>query len=165
MKKIITLRVNNILLFIVLLNCIACNEEKKETINNDIPTLSKIINLPVVPNSAIWEVNSKSNADGFVPGPTDYQLYCILDYDSTQIQKLMQVLKNRDDLSKAKFLNKKFIKKWYPTSVEEQFYSDGNYLKLKSKVYQGQPFYKGAYHNGFFFVTYDHKVFVYLYTM
>ncbi|NME68890.1 hypothetical protein [Flammeovirga aprica] len=165
MKKIITLKVNAILIFIVSLCCIACNEEKKEKISNDISTLSKIINLPVVPNSAIWEINSKSNADGFAPGPTDYQLYCALDYDSTQIQKLTQSLENRDDLSKAKFLNKKFIKKWYPTSVQEQFYSDGNYLKLKSKVYQGQPFYKGAYLNGFFFVTDDHKVFVYLYTM
>ncbi|KXX67509.1 hypothetical protein [Flammeovirga sp. SJP92] len=165
MKRIFQFRINTILVFIISLICIACNEEKKETINNDISTLSKIINLTVVPNSAIWEVNSKSNADGFTPGPTDYQLYCVLDYDSTQIQKLMQSLENHDDLSEAKFLNKKFIKKWYPISVQEQFYSDGNYLKLKSNVYQGQPFYKGAYLNGFFFVTYDYKVFVYLYSM
>lgn len=87
-----------------------------------------------------------------------------MSYEANQIAELKKNLEGLEDISATKYLEGDFVRDWFPSTVKEKFYKEDNYVRIKPKVYNAKAFSKNPFYNGYYFITEDNKVFIFMYT-
>lgn len=152
-------------LLILILIITACQTQQKENkVQMNLSDLNELINLPIEPDSVQWIRVTQGEATEESMGPTDYYLISVFHCNEKQKLKLKNQINESEDISEQLYLEKNFIKDWFPESVKNYFYLENDYLRIKSRVFEAKKFMKPPLNNGFFFMTDDNKVLLYMYT-
>jgi hypothetical protein len=125
------------------------------TPNHDVEALAQIITLDPLPQQVSW-VYYGMGMPSSAPGPTDYALTAVLEYDSLP-DSLQGLKRQTGDVT----VNTEFIQDWFPTAVREAFVAEGDRLRLTVPHYEPKSFSPLA---GYMFIV-DNTVFLYVFTM
>ncbi len=134
MKKPLSL---GVILLAVLLAMNACDAPPKETtMNSDIDKLSRLIELPIQPQKAQWEVIQAGKTGGM--GPNDWTLVAILEFAPNDYHAVIDRLRIRP-LKQA--LQLPFLP-WYPDEIKMWPHAEnsGNYL-FEGEAASAEPFF------------------------
>ena len=156
-----------ILLIFMMTSCQEANNAMSETPSNietDLHKLSQFINLPYPPQSALWQVIRKGG-DTIELGPNDWALVAILQYDENTIIKFRVEMANLQPLEKL-VVQSNFVQDWFSQAIQNSFIKDEgtDYLTLSVPRYSASQFTKSPLLNGYFFLTENGEIFLYLFT-
>ena len=152
-------------LFILILIITACQTQQKENkVQMNLSDLNELINLPIEPDSVQWVRVNQGMVTKESIGPTDYYLISVFHCSEKQTLNLKKQINEIQDISEQLYLEKNFIKDWFPESVKNNFFLENDYLRIESRAFEAKKFIKPPLNNGFFFITDDNKVFLYMYT-
>ncbi len=112
---------------------------------NDPAELSKIINLPIMPEDADWreEPIKKQTNDNRVPGPSDRKLTAVLRYTPEDAQKLTALVETHKPAEEVELE----AESWFPAELIAQSQTSGNET-VKGNAYAGSDFVQTPYLNG-----------------
>ena len=120
-------------------------DAKNSEVKSDIETLSKQINLPVLPVEAKWTAETLDNSKGAVPGPTDYRLTALLKYDEKGAKELVQRLEAE---GAEKSLGNVEISQWFPEEVKKEAKTIDDRFVLEGAKYEPDLFLRVPYTGG-----------------
>lgn len=111
--------------------------ETVATPNNNIDELSRLVNLPLRPQSVLWELRRLGgNTNPEVPGPTDWEITAVLIYSQSDAEKVAAAaakieLPVADDLE---------LKEWFPEQIKT--------AATKINRYRADAYFRSPYYNG-----------------
>ena len=117
-------------------------------VSTDVEALSKLINLPVRPVSAVWRRQVRGTANSRVPGPTDWYLEALLTFDQDDAEKLAQEAKKSEKLRDIGSIDDL---DWLPSEARQNFEAEPNSSKyrVKGEAYPADAFAKTPLLNGY----------------
>lgn len=123
------------------------SSEKKAKVESDIAALEKQIKLPAGarPVSAKWTAETLDNSEGVVPGPTDYRLTALLEYDEKGAAELTRRLESQKS---EKSLGNAELESWFPESLKKQAATVDGRTYLEGARYPANEFLRSPYQNG-----------------
>lgn len=124
--------------------------------NHDVQALAQIIKLNPLPQQVSW-VQYAQGQPSRAPGPTDYVLIAVLEYDEVP-DFGSQLTQQTGSVT----VNSGFMQTWFPMAVQEAFEDDPdtNILRLKVASYDATPY---TSLNGYMFIV-DNIVFISVFT-
>lgn len=153
------------ILSIMMICLLSCSPQKQENeVSSDIDLLSKIIHFPYKPTAAIWDQENKDDQSDRAIGPSDFALISIVSFSEDDFRGLKVDLEKMNDISDKIYLDKSFVKDWFPEHVKKKFYLDGDYYRVAGNVYPAEIFAKGAFMDGISFITNSDEIFICLNT-
>ncbi len=134
MKKPFSLSVALLTVFLAMTACDA--PPKETTMNSDIDKLSRLIELPVQPRKARWEVIETGTTGGM--GPNDWTLVAILEFTPENYRSVIDRLRI-GPLKQA--LQLPFLP-WYPDEIKKWPHAanSGRYL-FEGEAASAEPFF------------------------
>lgn len=126
---------------VIFLFCIPfafCNQDKAS--NNkwvyqkstSIDSFNKLIKFPYTIKSVKWEVQTKNNENGAIPGPSDEMICAEIKCDSTDLLSLKDSISaNRFEVVDNVYLNSHFIKDWFSENTKAVFYKKGRLFRYQ----------------------------------
>lgn len=159
----------------------ACQEENQQTPSSQrasntgdyetsIQDLSKWIILPDQPLKAKWKIERLGEKNqSRLPGPTDYKLKAIIEFDKKTADKIKKEAKEPDTGVGVRWDEKDF-KDWYPPEMKDHFGKDEmfpEFYSLKSPYYSPDLFIKESLplREGYFFFVDENTIYLDLTTM
>lgn len=132
--------------------------------HTDIAELGRLINLPLQPDQAMWQVRQKGVGNRAI-GPTDTELVAVLELDEATFQELEGRL-DRQTSPTDLFVVPEFVQPWFPEPIRQAFVADPanpGYLRLTADRYQPALFANNSLASGYVILV-DGLVFVYLHS-
>jgi hypothetical protein len=159
-----------IITFLFILTMTSCQDGSitmtatQSNTETDVAKLKQFITLPEEPISVLWEVVQKGDKSIGL-GPNDWALIAVLNYEDTTLQQIRSDVTGLKPLGEL-MIQPNFIRDWFPLSIRESFIGAENsdYLSLFVPRYPALRFTKTPLTNGYFFITEDGAVFLYLFT-
>jgi len=152
-------------LILLILSCSDNNNGKMMPIaNTDIDTLQKFINLPKTPIKATWETGDIVKGNSNVPGPKDWALIALLEFDKNDIIEIIK--QSTTNASKTANIPKSHFSTWLPDEISSQFSIDssGGYYQSSSATHDASLFSKSPLLNGFYIPVNETDLLLYLYS-
>ena len=133
-------------------------------VQTDVAKLGEMINLPFVPQSALWQVGQKGQ-DSSGLGPGDWDLTAVLTLDADSQAALRQEVDQLQPLGPV-IVELAFVRDWFPSDVSAAFVpaQGGDFLQLAVPRFEASRFARSPLANGYFFLTSEGTVFLYLFT-
>jgi hypothetical protein len=119
---------------------------KNVEVKTDIEGLEKQINLPVRPREVKWTAEVFDNSKGTVPGPTDYRLTALLEYDEKSAAELVEKLEAQ---TAEKTSGNADVKSWFPDEVKKEAKTLDGRTYLEGAKYLPDDFLRSPYRNGY----------------
>lgn len=165
---------------------------KSEELNQDLKSITKVMNLPYQPKRVLFQYtamnpnkNEGKDKDVMeVPGPSEYQLVALLEFDPATIEEIRKQLKEtpsnksyrvldemieqwytKEQQAEIKKNNKALIEDWYPDYVKKEYKE----LEKTAYLFTGYHypttlFAKQPFERGYIFFAPHNTVFVYMHT-
>lgn len=121
------------------------SSEKNVKVETDISALEKQINLTARPVAAKWTAETLDNSKGAVPGPTDYRLTALLEYDEKSAAELARRLDSR---TSEKSLGNADVQSWFSEPVKREAKTVDGRTYLEGARYSADEFLRSPYQNG-----------------
>ncbi|MCU0496493.1 MAG: hypothetical protein MUF87_03970 [Anaerolineae bacterium] len=120
----------------------------------DASILANYLDLTAFPTSkaVLWQQYTMGTNTSNVPGPTDYYIVAILEFDQST-EPLLTSLGLAVERTGV-YLAPSFIREWFPSEIINAFESDtdGN-LVLQTTAYQALPILKSPFSYGYIFAV------------
>lgn len=127
--------------------------------------LSKYIKFLHKPDKVSWVVYLKNKESRLISAssPSTYSLIALLDYNESVLNQIKSdsTLQVRKD---AIYLDSIATFPWIKKSLKKSLVKDGSYFRVKTTVYDILPISRASYQKGYFFLTEDSKMFVFIST-
>jgi len=152
-------------LILLILSCSDNNNGKSMlTANTDIDTLVKFINLPKTPIKATWETGDIIKGNSTVPGPKDWALIALLEFDKNDVTEFIK--QSTSNTSKTANIPKSHFSSWLPVEISSKFSIDssGGYYQSSSTTHDATLFSKSPLLNGFYIQLNETELLLYLYS-
>lgn len=124
----------------------APNSPTPADVSRDIEALGKTIGLPVRPRAAVWNAQKLGNANNQVPGPTDYRLVAVFEFDEAGVKTLLEKIGETSPAAAVR------IENWFPEELKKAAETSksnaANDPELEGKKYDADLFLRSPYTNG-----------------
>ena len=112
---------------------------------DDPAELGKIINLPIIPEEAVWreEPRGRQTDANRAPGPGDRKLTAVLLYTPEDTQKLVGTIEKYKSAEQVELETES----WFPAELIAQSQTSGNET-IKGSAYAANDFVQSPYLNG-----------------
>ena len=133
-------------------------------VQSDVSRLGELIQLPYAPSSARWLVVQKGEEDSGL-GPTDWVLMAVLTFNAQDTATLRQETAALEPLGSLK-VEPGFLREWFPSDVTAAFVAEAGseLLTLALPRFEARIFAKAPLLSGYFLVTNEGTVFLYMFT-
>jgi hypothetical protein len=133
-------------------------------VQTDIAKLGELINLPFIPEAAIWQVGQKGQDTSGI-GPGDWDLVAALTLDPVDSAALRQELDLLQPLGPV-VVEPAMVRDWFPRDVSAAFVpaQGSDYLQLAVPRFEASRFARSPLANGYFFLTSEGTVLLHLFT-
>jgi hypothetical protein len=133
-------------------------------VETDIDKLSQIVALPYRPVHATWQVLPMGDT-GAGLGPNDWALVAAIHFEEADLEEIRAEAAGLPPMGDL-HVQPEFVKDWFPSDVQAVFVPQAasGYLTLSVPRFRATRFMKPPLDNGYFLVTPEGTVLLYLFT-
>lgn len=137
-----------------LIGCQSAPPVLSDTARQDLQILAGYVDLTPfpTPQTVLWQQYARGMNTSNLPGPTDYYIVAILEFDQP-VEPLLTELGLAVDRTGV-YLAPDFMHEWFPSEIVDAFQADadGN-LVLQTTAYQAMPILKSPLSYGYVFAV------------
>lgn len=126
-------------------NMNASAETKKDEVSENIDDLARRINLPVRPVAAKWSAKVLGKENSTAPGPTDYALTAVLQFDEAGAGELVRRLDEKPAEKKSDSIE---VEEWFPEETKKAAQERDGAAVVTGPNYRPDAFLRSPYSGG-----------------